>query len=62
MKSDNFSLDRYKVQQVSKISIPVIQVACSSTLLAQKLTSQLPSAMIRLDAHAATGRYKLEEK
>lgn len=62
MKSDNFSLDRYKVQQVSKISIPVIQVACSSTLLAQKLTSQLPSAMIRLDAHAVTGRYKLKEK
>ena len=24
--------------------------------------SQLPSAMIQVDAHAATGRYKLEEK
>lgn len=50
------------MRQVSKISIPVIQVACSSTLLAQKLTSQLPSAVIRVDAHVVTGRYKLEEK
>lgn len=56
MKSDNFSSDRYKVQQVSKISIPVFQAACSSTFLAQKLTSQPPSVMIRLDARVVTGR------
>jgi len=51
--------DRFKVQQVSKIYIPVIQEDCNSTLLAQKQTSRLPSVTIRVDAHVATGRYKL---
>ena len=55
-------LDRFKVQQVSKISIPVIQEDCNSTLLAQKQTLQLPSVTIRVDAHVATGRYKLDKK
>ena len=55
-------LDRFKVQQVSKISIPVIQEDCNSTLLAQKQTSQLPSVTIRVDARVATGRYKLDKK
>ena len=54
--------DRFKVQQVSKISIPVIQEDCNSTLLAQKQTSQLPSVTIRVDAHVATGRYRLDKK